>query len=61
MTRVHAFADDALQALDAVGLVAAMHDGLPVVEVIDAAIARAAAVDAELGALAHASFDRARS
>jgi amidase len=61
MTRVHAFADDALQDLDAVGLVAAMHAGLPVVDVIDAAIARAAAVDADLGAMAHATFYRARA
>jgi amidase len=61
MTRVHAFADDALQDLDAVGLVAAMHAGLPVVDVIDAAIARAEAVDAELGAMAHAAFGRARA
>lgn len=61
MTRVHAFADDALQDLDAVGLVAAMHDGLPVVDVIEAAIARAETVDADLGALAHEAFDRARA
>lgn len=61
MTRVHAFADDALQDLDAVGLVAAMHAGLPVTEVIDAAIARAQAVDADLGAMAHAAFERARA
>lgn len=61
MTRVHAFADDALQDLDAVGLVAALHDGLPVADVIEASIARATAVDADLGALAHEAFDRARS
>ena len=61
MTRVHAFADDALDDLDAVGLVAAMHDGLSVADVIDAAIARAGAVDAALGAMAHAAFDRARN
>lgn len=61
MTRVHAFADDALQDLDAVGLVAAMHDGLPVVDVIEAAIARASAVNADLGAMAHEAFDRARA
>lgn len=60
MTRVHAFADDALQDLDAVGLVAALHDGLPVTDVIEAAIVRAAAVNAELGAMAHEAFDRAR-
>lgn len=61
MTRVHAFADDALQDLDAVGLVAAMHDGLPVTEVVEAAIARASAVDADLGAMAYEAFDRARA
>ncbi|PUA82594.1 amidase [Nocardioides currus] len=61
MTRVHAFADDALQDLDAVGLVQALHDGLPVVDVVEAAIARAQAVDADLGALAHEAFDRARA
>ena len=61
MTRVHAFGDDALQDLDAVGLVAAMHDGLLVVDVVEAAIARTRAVDADLGALAHEAFDRARA
>jgi len=61
MTRVHAFADDALHDLDAVGLVAAMHAGLPVVDVIDAAIARAEAVGADLGAMAYDAFDRARA
>jgi amidase len=61
MTRVHAFSDDALQDLDAVGLVAAMHDGLPVVDVVEAAIARAGAVNADLGAMAYEAFDRARA
>ena len=60
MTRVHAFADDALQDLDAVGLVAAYREGLSIPEVIDAAIARAGVVDERLGALAHEAFDRAR-
>ena len=60
MTRVHAFADDALGELDAVGLVEAYRTGLSIPAVVDAAIARAEAVDDRLGALAYAAFDRAR-
>ena len=60
MTRVHAFADDVLQELDAVGLVEAYGQGLSIPAVIDAAIARAGLVDAQLGALAHEAYDRAR-
>ncbi|HYF73056.1 MAG TPA: amidase family protein, partial [Nocardioides sp.] len=48
MTRVHAFGDDALGSLDAVGLV-------------EAAIARTERLQPELGAVAHAAFDRARA
>lgn len=61
MTRVHAFADDALQDLDAVGLVEAIQAGLPAAEVVAAAIARAQVVDAELGAVAHEAYDQARA
>ena len=48
MTRVHAFGDDPLQDLDAVGLVEAYRDGLSVIDVVEAAIARAHAVDDQL-------------
>jgi amidase len=61
MARVHAFGDDPLQDLDAVGLAAAYREGLSVPDVVDAAIARAHAVDDQLGALAHEAFDEARA
>lgn len=62
MPRVHAFTDDALRDLDAVGLVAALHAGeVSAPEVVDAAIARTEAVDPELGAVAWRSWDRARA
>ena len=61
MARVHAFGDDPLQDLDAVGLVEAYRDGLSVTDVVEAAIARADAVDDQLGALAHEAFDHARA
>ena len=61
MTRVHAYADDVLQELDAVGLVEAYQQGLAIPDVIEAAIARVQAVDEKLGAVAHEAFDRARS
>ena len=60
MTRVHAYADDVLAELDAVGLVEAYQQGLSIPDVIEAAIARAEAVDEQLGAIAHAAFGRAR-
>jgi amidase len=62
MTRVHAFsADDALADLDATGLVEALRAGrVSVPEVVEAAIARTEAVDADLGAVAYAAYDRAR-
>ena len=61
MTRVHAFGDDALGDLDAVGLVSRIQDrGLSVPEVVEAAIARVERVDPQLNAVAHAAFDRAR-
>jgi amidase len=60
MTRVHAFRDDVLGDLDAVGLAAAIADGLSVEEVVAAAIARVEAVDPALNAVAHPDHDRAR-
>ena len=62
MTRVHAFGDDALADLDAVGLVQAIQEGdLAVTDVVDAAIARVEKVDGALGAVAYADLDRARA
>src|SRR5262245_11198 len=60
MDRVHAFADDALGDLDAVGLtqaLAARRVSIP--EVVEAAIARTQQVDPELNAVATDCFDRA--
>ncbi|HQR26238.1 MAG TPA: amidase [Nocardioides sp.] len=62
MTRVHAFADDALGELDTVGLVAALAARkVSVVEVVEAAIARVERVNPALNAVAYAAFDRARA
>ncbi|WP_460794967.1 amidase [Nocardioides pacificus] len=59
--RVHAFTDDALGELDAVGLAEALRAGrVSVREVVDAAIARARRVEPELNALAFTDFDHAR-
>jgi amidase len=59
---VHAFADDALGAHDAVGLVAALHAGeVSVPEVVEAAIARAERVQADLNALVLPTYDTARA
>jgi amidase len=61
MTRVHAFGDDALGELDAVGLVDRIQSGeVTVPEVVSAAIARAERVNPELNAIAHPAFGRAR-
>jgi amidase len=61
MTRVHAFGDDALGDLDAVGLAARLQGRkVSVPEVVEAAIARVARVDPVLNAVAHPAFDRAR-
>ncbi len=61
MTRVHAFADDALSDLDATGIVWALRAGdVSVPEVVEAAIARTELVDGDLGAVSHAAFARAR-
>ncbi|GEP33783.1 amidase [Nocardioides szechwanensis] len=62
MTRVHAFTDDALGELDAVGLVEALHRGeVSVPDVVEAAIARVERVDPEVNALAFRAYDRARA
>lgn len=59
--RVSAVTDDALGTLDTIGLVEAIQGGeVGVREVVDAAIARVTAVDAELGAMAFTAYDRAR-
>lgn len=61
MVRVHAFGDDALGELDAVALSNALRSGqLDRTEVVEAAIARAEAVNPELNALAHSAFGEAR-
>jgi amidase len=61
MKPLHAFRDDALGDLDAVGLVEALHAGrVSVPEVVDAAIARTEAVDPDVNAVAFRAFDRAR-
>jgi amidase len=62
MARVHAYADDALGDLDAVGLAEAIRTrrrSIP--ELIDAAIARTEQVSGELNALAVECFERARA
>jgi amidase len=59
---VHAFRDDALGDLDAVGLAAALqsrHVSVP--EVVEAAIARTEAVNPTLNGLSFQAFDRARA
>ncbi|WP_028471500.1 amidase [Nocardioides alkalitolerans] len=61
MDRVHAFGDDALGDLDAVGLVERLAAGeVSVPEVVDAAIARCEAVDPALNGLAYDAYTRAR-
>src|SRR4051795_8936757 len=62
MARVHAYADDALADLDAVGLaeaITARRVSIP--EVVEAAIARTRQVDPSLNAVAIGCFDRARA
>lgn len=62
MQRVHAFSDDALGDLDAVGLVEHLGAGkVSSEEVVDAAIARVEKVDGPLNAMAHRAWERARS
>ena len=60
MNRMHAFGDDALGDLDAVGLVEALQTGkVSPPELVDAAIARTEAVNPTLNGLAYQAFDRA--
>ncbi len=62
MRRLHAFGDDALGELDAVGLADAMRARrVGRAEVIEAAIARAEAVNPALNGLAYAAFHQARA
>ncbi|WP_343571500.1 amidase [Mycobacterium sp.] len=62
MRHLHAFGDDALGHLDAVGLIEALNAGrLGRVEVVEAAIARAEAANPALNGLAHEAFDKARA
>ena len=61
MARVHAFADDALGDLDAVGLTEALAARrVSIAEVVEAAIARTERVDPDLNAVATPCFERAR-
>ncbi|MCV7079724.1 amidase [Mycobacterium szulgai] len=62
MPRIHAFGDDALGDLDAVALAEEIRSGrVSRAELVDAAIARAEAVDPTLNGLAYAAFDQARA
>src|SRR5665213_2163766 len=62
MRRVHAFGDDALGDLDAIGLSEAIRAGwVGRPEVIEAAIVRAEAVNPALNGLAYKAFEQARS
>ena len=62
MECIHAFGDDALGDLDAVGLVEALRAGaVSAAELVDAAIARTEAVNPALNGLAYEAFDRARA
>lgn len=62
MRHVHAFGDDALGDLDAVGLADALRAGrVSRAEVVEAAIARTEAVDPMLNGLAYAAFQQARA
>ena len=62
MTRIHAFGDDALGDLDAVGLVGRLRAGdVSPHELVEAAIARLQAVNPALNGLAFEAFDRARA
>ncbi len=62
VTRVHAFFDDALGDLDAVGLVAALQrHTVSIPEVVEAAIARTERLQPHLNAVAYVAYDRARA
>jgi amidase len=59
--RVHAFRDDALGDYDALGLTERLRSGdVSAAELVEAAIARAEAVNPALNGIAHEAFDRAR-
>lgn len=61
MQRVHAFTDDALGDLDAVGLAEHLGAGkVSAEEVVEAAIARVEQVAGPLNAMAHKAYERAR-
>jgi amidase len=61
-SQIHAFGDDALGDLDAVGLVDALRAGqVSAPELVEAAIARTEAVNPTLNGLAYEAFDRART
>jgi amidase len=61
MERVHAFADDALGDLDAVGVAEAIRAGrISRVEAVEAAISRTERLNPRLNGLAYEAFDRAR-
>ncbi|MGE2712456.1 amidase [Mycolicibacterium litorale] len=62
MTRISAFADDALGDRDAVGIVEALEHGqVSRPELVEAAIARTEAVNPTLNGMAYEAFDRARA
>lgn len=62
MQHLHAFGDDALGELDAVGLAEAIRTGrIGRADAVDAAIARTEAVDPVLNGLAYAAFQQARA
>jgi amidase len=62
MGHMHAFGDDALGDLDAVGVADAIQSGqVGRAEVVEAAIARTEAVNSALNGLAYPAFDRARA
>lgn len=62
MTRIHAFGDDALGDLDAVGLAEALRAGtVSAAELVEAAIARTETVNPTLNGLAYEAYDGARA
>ena len=62
MSRIHAYRDDALGDLDAVGLVERLRAGeVSPRELVEAAIARTEAVNPKLNGLAYEAYDRARA
>src|ERR1700759_4647536 len=62
MQHVHGFGNDALDPLDAVGLIDALNSGrVGRAEVVEAAIARTEAVNPALNGMAYEAFDRARA